>query len=549
MVEFNLSQIPAGSVVTAAELQLYVLDVSLRDLASQNINVHPISQNWQEDAVNWTQRGGGNWSSQGGSYGGSIASAPFSGLTAGTWQTFTLPTATVQAWTISPAANYGLLLKRNSDGNPGQAFRHNKAIFADHSNVALRPKLVITYTAAGNVKPVASMVTPSMRDSTAPREAYVLSATANDVDGAVTKVEFLADGQVLGEDTSAPYSYRWQHVPASTPTITARAYDDSGASADSASVPLRVQSAIYSANMDTNPGWTLGSGWQYGRPQGYYVENSSTDDGDPSSGFTGSNVVGYRFTGTLPKLTSAVAARTPAIDCSDYSDVVLSFYYWLGIGERYNSFLADVQASVNGTTWQTLWSNPRERMGVGVWRRMVIDISSIADGQPTVYIRWTMGPGNRYSFAGWNIDDVLVLGTPPPPTVPDTDGDGMSDAWEAHHFEGSGQADTNDWDGDGATDLDEFLAGTDPTAADDSMGLSLAHSSTGSVVSFVAAEAGTNYYTSPRYYSLETCTNLSIGQWTGVPPLIGVLGEGQTIALTNQLGRSQYFRLKCWLGD
>jgi hypothetical protein len=35
----------------------------------------------------------------------------------------------------------------------------------------------------------------------------------------------------------------------------------------------------------------------------------------------------------------------------------------------------------------------------------------VADDQPTVYIRWTMGPTDgSVTYPGWNIDDVSLLG-------------------------------------------------------------------------------------------------------------------------------------------
>lgn len=45
----------------------------------------------------------------------------------------------------------------------------------------------------------------------------------------------------------------------------------------------------------------------------------------------------------------------------------------------------------------------------------------------------------------------------------DTDGDGMADAWEMAHFGHLGRDGTGDYDGDGISDLDEYLLGTDPT--------------------------------------------------------------------------------------
>jgi hypothetical protein len=38
------------------------------------------------------------------------------------------------------------------------------------------------------------------------------------------------------------------------------------------------------------------------------------------------------------------------------------------------------------------------------------DISEYADNQPTVYLRWTMGPTDGgLRFCGWNIDNVRVI--------------------------------------------------------------------------------------------------------------------------------------------
>lgn len=44
----------------------------------------------------------------------------------------------------------------------------------------------------------------------------------------------------------------------------------------------------------------------------------------------------------------------------------------------------------------------------------------------------------------------------------DTDGDGLPDAWELTHFGTITGGPNNDADGDGATDLQEYLTGTDP---------------------------------------------------------------------------------------
>lgn len=51
-------------------------------------------------------------------------------------------------------------------------------------------------------------------------------------------------------------------------------------------------------------------------------------------------------------------------------------------------------------------------------------------------------------------------------SIDDTDGDGMNDAWEMAHFGTLDRDGSGDFDGDGICDLDEYLAGSDPTAED-----------------------------------------------------------------------------------
>lgn len=53
------------------------------------------------------------------------------------------------------------------------------------------------------------------------------------------------------------------------------------------------------------------------------------------------------------------------------------------------------------------------------------------------------------------IGQVLAFG--------DDDGDGLPDAWEFENFGNLSQGPEMDFDGDEASNLSEFLAGTDPT--------------------------------------------------------------------------------------
>jgi len=51
-------------------------------------------------------------------------------------------------------------------------------------------------------------------------------------------------------------------------------------------------------------------------------------------------------------------------------------------------------------------------------------------------------------------------------SIYDTDGDGMRDDWEMSHFGAQDRDGTGDFDGDGLTDLEEFLGGSDPIVSE-----------------------------------------------------------------------------------
>lgn len=67
-----------------------------------------------------------------------------------------------------------------------------------------------------------------------------LTASAEDPDGTVALVEFLANGAVIGTATSAPYSFEWIGAAPGVHAISARATDDAGAKTTSAAVDVIV---------------------------------------------------------------------------------------------------------------------------------------------------------------------------------------------------------------------------------------------------------------------------------------------------------------------
>ena len=178
-----------------------------------------------------------------------------------------------------------------------------------------------------------------------------------------------------------------------------------------------VASLQYQWDMNSDPGWTTAGQWAWGSPTG----SGGADHGnaDPSNGYTGSNVYGYNLNGDYTNNMSETHLTSTAIDCSELTNVSLKFYRWLNV-EQPNYDHAYVRVSNDNTNWVTLWQNT----GVvtdSSWTQYEHDISSIADNQSTVYLRWTMGTTDTsWLYSGWNIDDVEIWGLAPGgPVYPD----------------------------------------------------------------------------------------------------------------------------------
>ena len=98
----------------------------------------------------------------------------------------------------------------------------------------------INRCSAGNQPPQVSLTAPQGGVSLAAASNLSISATANDSDGSINRVEFYAGTTLLNTDTTAPYAYTWLSVPAGTFDIRAIAYDNAGASATSAAATITV---------------------------------------------------------------------------------------------------------------------------------------------------------------------------------------------------------------------------------------------------------------------------------------------------------------------
>jgi hypothetical protein len=114
----------------------------------------------------------------------------------------------------------------------------------------------------------------------------------------------------------------------------------------------------------------------------------------------------------------------------------------------------------------------------------------------------------------------------------DTDADGLPDAWENQNFGNLAATSTLDSDGDGTTNMMEYLAGTNPVSAA-SVFRPTSHASGGNLVLAVPTVVGRNY----RVWGTA---NLQ-GNWTAYDM---IRGNGSIVEWTYSLNQSPRYFLR-----
>jgi hypothetical protein len=178
-----------------------------------------------------------------------------------------------------------------------------------------------------------------------------------------------------------------------------------GDTARAAQLYVGGQHPVYTWNLDSDPGWTTTGQWAWGTPSG---QGGQTGSPDPSGGYTGSQVYGYALNGDYADNAPEYDLTTLPLDCRNQLQVKLRFRRWLGVERRVFDH-ADVRVSADGQNWTSIWQNPDHEIADDAWLFQELELAGIADNQPTVYLRWGLGPTDAsWHYCGWNIDDVQV---------------------------------------------------------------------------------------------------------------------------------------------
>ncbi|MBN1673068.1 MAG: hypothetical protein JXR37_18625, partial [Kiritimatiellae bacterium] len=205
---------------------------------------------------------------------------------------------------------------------------------------------------------------------------------------------------------------------------------------------------------------------------------------------------------------------------------------WANVGEagaaqRTPDLSAVIQEIVDLPGWQT--GNALVLLISGSGKRVARAYEGDVDGAALLHVEFTAMPG-------------------------DNDADGVGDAWEQALFGSTSSADSApdaDPDGDGYSNLEEFVAGTNPNSDTQYFDVGLRLTADKKlIVSFeTVALGGTGYEGfSARHYGLEQTDDFNNPAWTAVPGYEDIVGTGQTVSFANTAPQdSQSYRAKVWL--
>jgi len=95
----------------------------------------------------------------------------------------------------------------------------------------------------GNKPPTVTLTSPSSGATFTAPATITMNAAASDADGAVTRVDFYAGSQLVGSDSTSPFTATWTNAPAGSYELTAVATDSDAETTTSAAVDVTVNEA------------------------------------------------------------------------------------------------------------------------------------------------------------------------------------------------------------------------------------------------------------------------------------------------------------------
>lgn len=123
---------------------------------------------------------------------------------------------------------------------------------------------LVVVAAPVNAAPTITLTAPANNASVNAPGSISITATAADADGTISKVDFYNGTTLLFSDNTAPYAYTWTNVAAGTYAISAKATDNSGATATSATASVKVNTVVVSNPCSSIPTYKENGGYDAG---------------------------------------------------------------------------------------------------------------------------------------------------------------------------------------------------------------------------------------------------------------------------------------------
>ncbi|MBK7643080.1 MAG: hypothetical protein IPJ19_08515 [Planctomycetes bacterium] len=159
-------------------------------------------------------------------------------------------------------------------------------------------------------------------------------------------------------------------------------------------------------------GWTHGAtsgtdDWQHGPANSKSGTSSGIAWADPTAGYFSSRCWGTDLgTGNSNGAYNNncnIWLRSPVVDCTTGAGVKLRFKRWLSVQ---GSASDQARVRVNGAQ---VWINPTTNLTETGWSAQELDISALADGNPSVQIEFGLQSNASTSLGGWNVDNVALV--------------------------------------------------------------------------------------------------------------------------------------------
>lgn len=178
--------------------------------------------------------------------------------------------------------------------------------YSDYSSIGVYNLTgTIPTVAPDNLLPNVSLTAPTGGFVYEAPASILIKATATDIDGNISKVEFYNGTTKIGEDLTAPYEYTWNNVAIGNYNITAKAFDNESGSSTSSVTAITVKKA--NCKIAATPvvrDYIIGTEGSYnngGRTRNLAFDNDSTtyfDSPNTSGSWVGLDLNGvYKITG------------------------------------------------------------------------------------------------------------------------------------------------------------------------------------------------------------------------------------------------------------